>query len=73
MDCKKINSIAALATSDGFSVKVRLSRNASIFTAELQVLKIAFNDMKNIVMGIVLSYSLFFSLIATEMQMGIAF
>ena len=44
---KTDNRVAAVATSDGLSAEVRLSGNASIFTAELQALKMAFNKVKN--------------------------
>ena len=44
---KTENRVAAAATSDGLSAQVRLPGNASIFTAELQALKMAFNIVKN--------------------------
>ena len=44
---KTENRVAAAATSDGLSAQVRLPGNASIFTAELQTLKMAFNIVKN--------------------------
>ena len=44
---KTANSAAAAATFDGLSAQVRLPGNASIFTAELQALKLAFNLVKN--------------------------
>ena len=56
------NRVAAAATSKNLSAQVRLPGNASIFTAELQALKMAFNLVK-IVMGIVLSYSLILYLV----------
>ena len=40
------NRVGAAAVSDGLSAQVRLPDNASIFTAELQVLKMAFNIVK---------------------------
>ena len=52
---KTENRVAAAATSDGLSAQVRLPGNASIFTAELQALKMAFNIVKNCD-GIILSY-----------------
>ena len=39
--------VAAAATSNNLSAQVRLPGNASIFTAELQALKMAFNIVKN--------------------------
>ena len=50
---KTENRVAAAATSDGLSAQVRLPGNASILTADLQALKMAFNVVK-IVMRIVL-------------------
>ena len=44
---KAENRVAAAATSNNLSVQVRLPDNASIFTAELQALKMAFNIVKN--------------------------
>ena len=44
---KTENSIAAAATSNNLSAQVRLPGNASIFTAEFQALKMAFNIVKN--------------------------
>ena len=44
---KTENRVAAAATSDGLRAQVRLPGNASIFTAELQALKMAFNIVKN--------------------------
>ena len=44
-----------LATSNNLSAQVRLPGNASIFTAELQALKMAFNIVK-LVMRIILLY-----------------
>ena len=44
---KTENRVAAAATSDGLSAQVRLPGNASIFTAELQALKMAFKIVKN--------------------------
>ena len=44
---KTENKVAATALSDGVSAQVRLLGNASIFTAELQALKMAFNIVKN--------------------------
>ena len=41
------NRVAAAATSNNFSAQVRLPGNASIFTAKLQALKMAFNIVKN--------------------------
>ena len=41
------NRVAAAATSKNLSAQVRLPGNASIFTAELQALKMAFNLVKN--------------------------
>ena len=41
---KTENRVAAAATSDGLSAQVRLPGNASIFTAELQALQMAFNN-----------------------------
>ena len=40
---KAENRVAAAATSNNLSAQVRLPGNASIFTAELQALKMAFN------------------------------
>ena len=54
---KTENRVPAAATSDGLSAQVRLSGNASIFTAKLQALKMAFNIVK-IVIGIILLYLL---------------
>ena len=44
---KAENKVAATDTSDGLSAQVRPAGNASIFTAELQALKMAFNMIKN--------------------------
>ena len=44
---KAENRVAAAATSNNPSAHVRLPGNASIFTAELQALKMAFNIVKN--------------------------
>ena len=44
---KAENRVAAAATSNNLSAQVRLPGNASIFTAELQALKMAFNIVKN--------------------------
>ena len=44
---KTENRVAAAATSNNISARVRLPGNASIFTAELQALKMAFNIVKN--------------------------
>ena len=44
---KAENRVAAAATSNDLSAQVRLPDNASIFTAELQALKMAFNIVKN--------------------------
>ena len=44
---KAENRVAAAATSNNLSAQVRLRGNASIFTAELQALKMAFNMVKN--------------------------
>ena len=44
---KTDNRVAAAPTSDGLSAQVKLPGNASIFTAELQALKMAFNIVKN--------------------------
>ena len=44
---KTENRVAAAATSNNPSAQVRLPGNASIFTAELQALKMAFNIVKN--------------------------
>ena len=44
---KAQNRVAAAATSNNLSAQVRLPGNASIFTAELQALKMAFNLVKN--------------------------
>ena len=44
---KTENRVAAAAISDGLSAQVRLTGNASIFTAELQALKMALNIVKN--------------------------
>ena len=44
---KTENRVAAAATSNNLSAQVRLLGNASIFTAELQALKMAFNIVKN--------------------------
>ena len=44
---KAENRVAAAATSNNLSSQVRLPDNASIFTAELQALKMAFNIFKN--------------------------
>ena len=44
---KAENSVAATAISNNCSAQVRLPGNASIFTAELQALKMAFNIVKN--------------------------
>ena len=44
---KAENRVAAAATSKNFSAQVRLPGSASIFTAELQALKTAFNLVKN--------------------------
>ena len=44
---KAENNVAAAATSNNLSAQVRLPGNASIFTAELQALKMAFNIVKN--------------------------
>ena len=44
---KTDNRVAAAATSDGLSAQVRLPGNGSIFTAELQALKMSFNIVKN--------------------------
>ena len=41
------NSFAVAAISDGINAQVRLPGNASIFTAELEALKMAFIIMKN--------------------------
>ena len=49
---KTESRVAAAAKSDGLSAQVGLPGNASIFTAELQALKMAFNIVK-IVMRIV--------------------
>ena len=54
---KAENRVAAAATCNNLSAQVRLPGNASIFTAELQALKMAFNIVK-IVMGIVLLHFL---------------
>ena len=51
---KAENRVTAAATSSNFSAQVRLPDNASIFTAELQALKMAFN----IQIGIILLYLL---------------
>ena len=59
---KAENRVAAAATSNNLSAQVRLSGNASIFTAVLQALKMAFNLVKNCD-GIVLSYSLILCLV----------
>ena len=45
---KAENRVAAAATSDGLSAQVRLPGNASIFTAELKALKMAFNIVKKL-------------------------
>ena len=44
---KAENRVAAAATCKNLSAQVRLPGNASIFTAELQALEIAFNFVKN--------------------------
>ena len=44
---KTENRVAAAATCNNLSAQVRLPGNASIFTAELQALKMAFNIVKN--------------------------
>ena len=44
---KTSDKVAAAATTAGVSAQVRLPGNASIFTAELQALKMAFNIIKN--------------------------
>ena len=44
---KAENRVATAATSNNLSAQVRLPGNASIFTAELQALKLAFNIIKN--------------------------
>ena len=44
---KAENRVAAAATSKNLSSQVRLPGNASIFTAELHTLKMAFNIVKN--------------------------
>ena len=44
---KTENRVAAAATSNNLSAQVRLPGNASIFTAELQALKMAFTIVKN--------------------------
>ena len=44
---KTENKVAAAATCNNLSAQVRLPGNASIFTAELQALKMAFNIVKN--------------------------
>ena len=44
---KAENRVAAAATSNNLSAHVRLPDNASIFTTELQALKMAFNIVKN--------------------------
>ena len=44
---KTENRVATAAISDGLSAQVRLPGNASIFTAELQALKMALNIDKN--------------------------
>ena len=44
---KAENRVAAAATSNNLSAQVRLPGNASIFTTELQALKMAFNVVKN--------------------------
>ena len=59
---KAENRVAASATSNSPSAQVRLPDIASIFTAELHALKMAFNSV-TIVMGIVLSYSLILYLV----------
>ena len=41
------NRVDAAATSNNLSAEVRLPGNASIFTAELQALKMDFNIVKN--------------------------
>ena len=51
------NRVAAVAIFDNLIAQVRLPGNASIFIAELQALKMAFNIVK-IVMGMVLLYFL---------------
>ncbi len=40
---KALDRVAAAATSDKFQSQIRLPDNASIYTAELQALKMAFN------------------------------
>ena len=54
--------VAAAVTSNNLSAHVRLPGNASIFTAELQALKLVPILLK-IVMGIILSYSLILYLV----------
>ena len=44
---KTENRVAAAATFNNLSAQVRLPGNTSIFTAELQALKMAFNIVKN--------------------------
>ena len=44
---KTSDSVAAAATTAGLNTQVRLPGSASIFTAELQALKMAFNIVKN--------------------------
>ena len=44
---KTDDRVAAAATCDNLSAQVRLPGNASIFTAELQALKLAFNLVRN--------------------------
>ena len=44
---KRDHRVTVAATSDGLSAQVRLLGNASIFIAELQALKMAFNIVKN--------------------------
>ena len=47
MDLRRKIWVAAPATSKNLIAQVRLPGNASIFTAELQALEIAFNFVKN--------------------------
>ena len=47
MDQKYKNNVAAAATSKNFSAQVSLPGNASIVTAEIQALKMAYNLVKN--------------------------
>ena len=66
---KTENRVAAAATSDGLSAQVRLPGNASIFTAELQALKMAFYIVKNcdddVLLYLLTLYLVFKLLIAT--------